>query len=206
MTGYDVFALIVLFVSAGAGWLRGGVREVVTLLAFALSAIVALIALPLTAPFARGLVEPAWAGSIAAVIVVFLVVYFGIRIVASLLTKRLRDHATLGGVDRGAGVVVGLLRALLLIGVVHLVIVAATPAARLPGWFTGAAIHPVGAASARTIQAILPNIGRGLDRLSPVVSSSVSRGFSDDPGADDPAAADQALPQPQSAPTSPPNP
>ena len=58
-------------------------------------------------------------------------------------------------------------------------------------------VQPVGAASARTIQAVLPDIGRGMDRLTPVVEDSVRRGLSDDPQAD------EALPQPQSETTSP---
>jgi membrane protein required for colicin V production len=45
------------------------------------------------------------------------------------------------------------------------------------------------------IQIILPGIGRGADALSPVVSSSVSKGFSDD----------EALPSPQTNNTSPPS-
>ncbi len=197
MTGYDVFALIVVLLSAGSGWLRGGVREVVTLLSFVLAAILALIALPVTGPIARSLIDPAWAGSIAAVVVVFLVVYFGIRTVGALATKSLKGAGGLGVVDRFAGTAIGIVRALVLLGVVHLVIVAATPAERLPGWFARAAAHPVGAASARAIQAVLPDIGRGMDRLTPVVEDSVRRGLSDDPGAD------EALPPPQSETTSP---
>ncbi|WP_122465468.1 CvpA family protein [Brevundimonas lutea] len=197
MTGYDVFALIVVLLSAGSGWLRGGVREIVTLFSFVLAAILALIALPVTGPLARGLIEPAWAGSIAAVVVVFLIIYFVIRSVGALASKSLRGAGGLGVVDRIAGVAIGTLRAVVLLGVVHLVVVAATPAERLPGWFTGAVVQPVGAASARTIQAVLPDIGRGMDRLTPVVEDSVRRGLSDDPQAD------EALPQPQSETTSP---
>lgn len=197
MTGYDVFALIVVLLSAGSGWLRGGVREIVTLFSFVLAAILALIALPVTGPLARGLIDPAWAGSIAAVVVVFLIIYFAIRTAGSLVTKSLKGSGGLGIVDRIAGTAIGMVRALVLLGVVHLVIVAATPPERLPGWFTGAVVHPVGAASARTIQAVLPDIGRGMDRLTPVVEDSVRRGLSEDPQAD------EALPQPQSGTTSP---
>ena len=180
MTGYDVFALIMVLLSAGSGWLRGGVREIVTLFSFVLAAILALIALPVTGPLARGLIEPAWAGSIAAVVVVFLIIYFVIRSVGALATKSLRGAGGLGVVDRIAGVAIGAVRAVV-----------------LPGWFTGAVVQPVGAASARTIQAVLPDIGRGMDRLTPVVEDSVRRGLSDDPQAD------EALPQPQSETTSP---
>jgi membrane protein required for colicin V production len=84
-----------------------------------------------------------------------------------------------------------------LIGAVHLVIVAAMPGERTPRWLTEAALYRVSAGAARTIQFILPGIGRGVDAVSPVVNSSVREGFTDR----------SALPAPQSAPTSrPPSP
>ncbi len=46
---------------------------------------------------------------------------------------------------------------------------------------------------ARVIQLALPGIGRGMDAVTPVVDSSVRRGFSDD----------QALPPPQTGNISP---
>ena len=43
MTGYDVFAIVVILFSVAAGWVRGGVREVITLLSATLAALVALM-------------------------------------------------------------------------------------------------------------------------------------------------------------------
>ena len=97
MTGFDAFAILVILASAAAGWVRGGTREIITLLSFVLAAFIALVALPLTA------------------------------------------------------------------------------------------------GAARTIQMVLPGIGRGMDAVSPVVDSSVRRGFSDG----------EALPPPQTGDTSP---
>jgi len=74
MTGFDAFAIIVILASAAAGWVRGGTREIITLLSFVLAAFLALVALPLTAPLGRALVDPDWAGSIAAAIASFLLV------------------------------------------------------------------------------------------------------------------------------------
>lgn len=180
MTGYDLFALGVVLISAAAGWIRGGAREAVTLIAFALAAFVALVALPLTGPLGRGLVDPPWAGSIAAAVVTFLIVYFGIRIVGAIMSRRLREHEHLGGVDRSVGVMIGAARALVLLGAIHLVFHAATPPERVPGWFRDAAVFPVSATAARVIQTVLPGIGRSADQLSPVVASSVRDGFKDD--------------------------
>ena len=83
--------------------------------------------------------------------------------------------------------------ALVLLGAIHLVVVAAMPGERTPRWLTEAAVQPLSAGAARVIQIILPGLGRGADALTPLVSSSVSRGFSDD----------EALPPTQSPPNSP---
>ena len=187
MTGFDVIAILVILASAAAGWVRGGTREIITLLSFVLAAFIALVALPLTAPLGRALVNPDWAGTISAAVASFLLIYFGIRIFGSVLSKKAQAHPHLGGVDRFLGVFVGAARSLVLLGAIHLVIVAAMPGERTPRWLSEAALRPVTAGAARMIQIVLPGIGRGADALTPVVTSSVNEGFS----------GEEALPSPQ---------
>lgn len=196
MTGYDVFVILVVLASAAAGGVRGGVREIITLLSFILAAFVALIALPVTAPLGRALVDPDWAGSILAAVLGFMLIYFGLRILGSTLSKRAQAHPQLGVADRVLGVVVGAGRALVLVGAVHLVIAAALPGERTPRWLSEAALYDLSAGSARTIQWILPGIGQSVDAVTPALDSSVRRGFS----------GDEALPPPQTEPTSPTDP
>ena len=193
MTGFDVIAILVILGSAAAGWVRGGTREVITLISFVLAAFLALVALPVTAPIGRGLIDPDWAGTILVAVASFLLIYFGVRIFGSILSKRAQAHPQLGGVDRFVGIFVGAGRALVLLGAIHLVVVAAMPGEETPRWLTEAAVKPVTEGAARAIQVVLPGVGRGADALTPVVSSSVSRGFKDD----------EALPPTQSGPTSP---
>ena len=195
MTGFDVIAILVILGSAAAGWVRGGTREIITLLSFVLAAFIALVALPLTAPLGRSLVDPDWAGTIAAAVASFLLIYFGIRIFGSILSKRAQAHPRLGGIDRIVGIFVGAARALVLLGAIHLVVVAAMPGEKTPRWLTEASLYKLSAGAARTIQFILPGIGRGMDAVSPVVASSAREGFS----------GDEALPRPQSGTTSPPS-
>ena len=187
MTGFDVIAILIILASAAAGWVRGGTREIITLLSFVLAAFIALVALPLTAPLGRALVNPDWAGTISAAVASFLLIYFGIRIFGSILSKRAQAHPQLGGIDRILGVFVGAARSLVLLGAIHLVVVAAMPGERTPRWLSEAALRPVTAGAARVIQIVLPEIGRGADALTPVVTSSVNEGFS----------GDEALPSPQ---------
>ena len=193
MTGFDVIALLVILGSGAAGWVRGGTREIITLISFVLAAFLALVALPVTAPIGRGLIDPDWAGTILAAVASFLLIYFGVRIFGSILSKRAQAHPQLGGIDRFVGIFVGAGRALVLLGAIHLVVVAAMPGEETPRWLTEAAVKPVTEGAARAIQVVLPGVGRGADALTPVVSSSVSRGFKDD----------EALPPTQSGPTSP---
>jgi membrane protein required for colicin V production len=180
VTGFDAFAILVILASAAAGWIRGGTREIITLLSFVLAAFLSLVSLPLTSRIGRALVDPDWAGTIFAAIATFLILYFGVRIAGSFLSKRAQAHPTLGGVDRFIGVLVGACRALVLLGAIHLVIVAAMPGEKTPRWLSEAALRPVSAGAARAIQIILPGIGRGADAITPIVDSSVRRGFSDD--------------------------
>lgn len=193
MTAWDVFAVLVLLASGAAGWIRGGTRELLTLLSFVLAAFIALIALPFSAPVGKALVDPDWAGTLLAALASFLIIYFGVRIFGSTLSRRAQAHPHLGGIDRVFGIVVGVTRALVLLGAIHLVIVAAMPGERTPRWLGEAALYSVSAGAARMIQFILPGIGRGADALAPVVDSSVRQGFS----------ADDALPKPQTGPNSP---
>lgn len=195
MTGFDVIAILVILASAAAGWVRGATREIITLLSFVLAAFIALVALPLTAPMGRALVNPDWAGTIAAAVASFLLIYFGIRIFGSILSRKAQAHPHLGGVDRFFGVFVGAARSLVLLGAIHLVIVAAMPGEQTPRWLSEAALRPVTAGAARVIQIVLPGIGRGADALTPVVTSSVNEGFS----------GEEALPSPQTNNTPPPS-
>ncbi|AYG93775.1 CvpA family protein [Brevundimonas naejangsanensis] len=177
MTGYDVFVILALLASGAAGWFRGGVRELTAVFSFFLAGLLALITLPWTAPVGRSLVDPDWAGSVLAVGLVFVVLYFGLRFLGSAISQGARGHA-LGVLDQTLGLGVGLVRALVLVGAVHLIIMGAMRD-NPPRWLGEAATAPLSQGSARAIQIVLPTLGKGADVLTPVVGSSVREGFSD---------------------------
>ncbi|MGH7028314.1 CvpA family protein [Brevundimonas sp.] len=177
MTGYDVFVILVLLASCAAGWFRGGVRELTAFLSFFLAGLLALITLPWTAPFGRSLVDPDWAGSVLAVGLTFLVLYFGLRLLGAAISKGARGHA-LGALDQVFGLALGAVRALALVGAVHLTIMGVMTDDP-PRWLTKAALAPVSVRAAHVIQIVLPTLGKGADALTPVVGSSVREGFSD---------------------------
>lgn len=180
MTGYDLFAVVVIVFSALAGWVRGGAREIITFLSFILAAFIALIALPVTGPIARGIFDPDWVGTVLAAVLSFFAVYFGVRLIGTMLGRSLR-HSALSGFDRALGVLFGSFRAFVLLGVIHLVVFASSTPNPPPTWLTGALTYPLSASAARLIQAILPDIGRAADQVTPRVIESARRGATDQP-------------------------
>lgn len=183
MSPYDIAALVLILGSAASGYARGGVRELVGLVAFTLAALFALLLLPVTGPVFRHMIHPTWIGVFAAFAVVLVVAHMAIRTLGGAISKRLHDTAALGQIDRLVGLGFGMARALLLLGVFHLLFAAITPPDRRPDWFRNAAVYPVSRAVAKTIQAVLPKGAKVADRFAPRLEASVRRGASDSPEA-----------------------
>ncbi len=183
MTVFDIVFLLVILVSALVGYARGAIKELVTLFAFGLAAMAAVFALPVAGKLARGLVHPAWAGNATAVLVVFVVVYILLRILGSLLTRHVHS-SRLGGLDRGAGAVFGIGRALVLAGAFFLVFSRITPPDLSPKWITGGLTWPVARKSAEVLTVFAPSGMKFADGVTRMMGEGVQKGFNqtDDEG------------------------
>ena len=91
MPWFDIVVFAIVAVSALVGFSRGAVREVVTAFAFTLAAIVSIFGLRWTGPIGRQLIDPDWAGAVAAVAIVFIVIYATLRITGGGLARRVQD-------------------------------------------------------------------------------------------------------------------
>ena len=182
MTAFDIVAILIVAVSALIGFARGAVREVVTLVAFGAAAVVALLALPFTAPVMRALVHrPPWAGAAAAVLIVFVLVYVLLRVFGGQLARFL--HASnLGGPDRALGAGVGVARALVALGGFFLLYDKAMPRDLSPGWITGGATWPVARASGHALEKLAPQGGRLSDGVGRLMRDNVKSGFASSDG------------------------
>lgn len=180
MTGFDVFAILAVLVSALIGYARGAVREVVTLCAFGLAAVAAIAALPYAAPPLRHVIHPSWAAAAAAVAIVFILVYVLVRTGGGMLTERLQ-RSSLGAVDRAGGAGFGVLRALIFLGLAALLIEATPwPSGSKPGWIARALTYPAARASGRTLLALAPAGNGAAGRFGRFVKEGVSAGFQPD--------------------------
>ena len=181
MTFFDGLALIVIAISALFGFFRGGAKEIVSLFSFLLAGLISLLALPVTGPIGRTILDPDWAGTVGAVVIVFVFVSLLLRLATAWLSRALQEHDYLGGADRMAGIGFGVLRALVILGVIHLMLYAATPAGRIPHWYRGAMVYPAASVSAKALQLVLPTWAKFADKVAPAVENSVRRGASDQP-------------------------
>ena len=174
MSLFDLAAGLVLLVSALVGWFRGASREVATLAALIIAAIVALVVLRYTGPVARHAIHTPWLANIAAILIVFVAVYILLRVMAGALTRRIHQTSGLGGVDRTMGAGFGLVRALVILGLANLTLNAMMPPEKLPAWISGALLYPVSTASAQALKTFAPHGAALAKQVAPLVTNAIS--------------------------------
>ncbi|MBS0297625.1 MAG: CvpA family protein [Proteobacteria bacterium] len=175
MTIYDGVILVLLLISGIVGYARGGAKEIVTLFAFLIAALISALMLPYSGPFFRGFINPQWVGTVVAAVLIFVVAYLAVHAIGGFIRSKMHQSDQLGGIDRTVGLGVGLIRALAFVGAFHLMLAAMT-ANRIPDWFRHAALYKVSAFSAKTIQVVLPPMAKAADSVAPRVEASVREG------------------------------
>jgi membrane protein required for colicin V production len=155
VTRFDLIVLGIFAVSAVIGLARGATRELTTMFALFASAVLALVARRFTAPIARHVIHAHWLADAAAVLVVFIALYIVLRLLGGMITRAVRG-TVLSGPDRLGGVVVGAVRAWVVVGVLALLLDAVTPIERMPPWITGARTYPLVTAAAGSLRALAP--------------------------------------------------
>lgn len=173
---FDIIVLAILVVSAGIGFIQGAAREMVSVIAFLLAAVAAIYGLRITGPIGRTLIDPDWAGTVAAVVVTFVVVYGALRLLGAGLTRGIQNTQFVGFLDRTVGLGFGLVRAFVFLGACNLAFTAATPPSLTPKWLASATFYPMTSTAADMLRAFAP---KGLDmagKLTPSIGEAVREG------------------------------
>jgi membrane protein required for colicin V production len=156
MTTFDVIALIILAASAGIGFVRGGAREVVTVVASILAVVIAVAGLRISGPIARHAIRVEVLANAVAILVVFAIAYAVLSLIGHRLTRRIPGADAGSRTDRLLGVVFGLVRGVAALGVLFLLFNVATPPERTPGWVKHAALYPLSRAAGHVLIALGP--------------------------------------------------
>lgn len=178
VTLFDAIAGAVLLLSALSGFLRGATRELTSFLALVIAAAIAIFALRFTAPMAREVIDPEWAGTAVALLGVFLFFYILLRIFGGRLTEKVKAIQSVGILDRTVGLGFGVIRALVILGAFNMLFHMATPPEREPRWVTTATLYPLTEGSARVLRKLLPEGMAMAGKIGPVISDAVHEGAS----------------------------
>ena len=170
MTLFDMIVLCAFALYGFAGFRKGGVREITGFIGVAIALVLAVYALPFSAPIVRSFVHPDWAGSAAALVLVFVLAYMVIHLAGEWIGKQI-DEGVLGGFDRLIGLGFGVLRCLVFLGLFVLVFNAIVPKAMAPAWITGSIFYPLASGVAQAEAKLAP---KGF-----AITSSVTKSIGD---------------------------
>lgn len=179
MTKFDLIVLALLLVSAAVGFARGAIREIAAMIALVAAALLAVFGLPATTPVVRHVIHTPWLAAVVALIGVFAVCYGLLRLIGAGIAQRVQRTHVLGGLDRFAGLAIGVVRGLAVMGALYLMFNAATPEDLRPRWITGSAAWPAAHAMGDLLTELAP---KGLDfagRLKPAFKHAVGAGSGD---------------------------
>jgi len=168
MTSADLIIIAILALSALLAFMRGFVREVLSIGAWVGAALATIYGFPLAQPYARKYIEVALFADIAAGVTIFVVALILLTILSHALSKNVRDSA-LGAVDRSLGLLFGLVRGAVLVCLAYLVMAWAIPKDDRPVWV----------AQSRT----LPLVQQGADLLLKILPESALKQSEDAVGA-----------------------
>ena len=185
MTLYDLITVLILGVSLIVGLARGAIKEVANVVSFVLAIFVSLFALRYSGPIAARSVHPAWAASAIAVLIVFLAAYIVLRVIAGSLTRSVHQTRALGAIDRLIGGGFGLVRGLVLLGVIILLLGAILPPSRMPVWITNARLLGVSEVSATALRDVAPKGAAVAAELKPTMDKALNRDSSAPPASSD---------------------
>jgi membrane protein required for colicin V production len=119
LTTFDLAALAVIALSVLVGFLRGLIRETLTIVTWIGAAVLAYFAFPYARELARRTIETEWMADAAALAVVFLVPLIVIKVAAASALNHIPD-GTLGAIDRFAGAAFGAARGAVLVSAAYL--------------------------------------------------------------------------------------
>lgn len=173
MTKFDYIVLGLLLISAIVGFTRGAAREVVAVAALLGGAATAIFGLRYARPIADHLIHSHWLALAAALLLLFLAGYIAVRLIGAALVRHVHGTNVLGALDRTAGLLIGLVRGLVVLGALKLMFVAATPVDLQPSWITQARTWPLAANMGRLLESLAPKGLNVAGRLKPAFERAV---------------------------------
>jgi membrane protein required for colicin V production len=155
LTAFDVAVLLVVGLSVLVAYLRGAIRELLTLATWLGAGVVAFYGFPYARELARRTMETEWLADAVALCVAFVVPLIGFKVAAAVLA----DHIPGGQVetvDRIAGAVFGFARGALVVCLAYLGLTILVAPEDHPDWIRNAIVLPYVEDGAALLNRLMP--------------------------------------------------
>jgi membrane protein required for colicin V production len=163
LTAFDLAALAVIGLSVLIGFLRGVVKETLTIATWLGAGVIAFFAFPYARELARRTIETPWMADAAALCVVFVVPLIALKVAAEVVADHI-PGGTLGTVDRFVGAAFGAARGALVVSLAYLGLTILVAPEDHPEWVKEALILPYVKDGAALLTRLMPEdfAARGL--------------------------------------------
>ena len=136
-TGIDVLVVVIVFISAGVAAYRGLVQETFGILEWVAGLYVAFRFSPVFRPLISEAISPAWLQWVVVFVGTFLMVFIPLSIMSHRLSEIVKK-SEIGPVDRTLGLVFGVARGLVIVGLAYIAFGALVPVKDHPQTLTKA--------------------------------------------------------------------
>jgi membrane protein required for colicin V production len=154
--GLDIILVVIMIFSGFLAMLRGLTREMLSIMSWALAALVTLFAYSYFKNDVRGLIDTPMLADGVLIAVVFIVSLIVFSLLTINISERVLD-SRVGAVDRTLGFVYGLVRGLILVVIAYLIVGQIVERQNLPRWVTDARSLPLIESAGETIKSFLPD-------------------------------------------------
>ncbi|MBT3070044.1 CvpA family protein [Rhodomicrobium sp. Az07] len=154
--GLDIILVGIMILSGFLAMLRGLTREMLSIMSWALAAIVTLLAYSHFKDDVRGMIDTPMLADATLIALAFITSLIVFSLLTANISERVLD-SRVGAVDRTLGFVYGLLRGLILVVIAFLIVSQIVDRQNLPRWVREARSLPLIESTGDTIKSLLPD-------------------------------------------------
>ena len=151
----DIIVVAIIGLSALFGFVRGFLREVLSIGAWIVAGLAAWFGLPLLRPFALQYISHELIADIATGVAIFLVVLVVASVISHVITRSVRE-SSLGALDRSLGILFGIARGAVIVSVALLICDNFYAPDNRPQWLKDARTLPVVQIGADLVRQFVP--------------------------------------------------
>ena len=151
----DIIVIAIIGLSAFFGFVRGFLREVLSIGAWIVAGLAAWFGLPFLRPFARQYISHELIADVATGVAIFLVVLVVASVISHMITRSVRE-SSLGALDRSLGVLFGIARGAVIVSVALLIVDNFYAPDNRPEWLKDARTLPVVQIGADIVRQFVP--------------------------------------------------